>query len=41
MLFNKYALNDLPLANRIVMPPVKEQFFGGGKAGYLDYPTVE
>ncbi|MFB5642055.1 alkene reductase [Kluyvera ascorbata] len=28
--------HDLPLN-----APVKEQFFGGGKAGYLDYPTVE
>jgi N-ethylmaleimide reductase len=27
--------NNLPLNQ-----PVREQFFGGGKAGYLDYPTV-
>ena len=28
--------NHLPLNQ-----PVREQFFGGGKAGYLDYPTVD
>ena len=28
--------NDLPLNT-----PVKEQFFGGGKAGYIDYPTAQ
>ena len=27
--------NDLPLN-----APVKEQFFGGGKAGYVDYPAA-
>lgn len=28
--------NDLPLNQ-----PVKEQFFGGGKAGYIDYPQAK
>ncbi len=30
MLFNKYALNDLPLANRIVMPPMTRSRAGAG-----------
>ena len=35
---------DLPYRLAHDLPrnaPVKEQFFGGGKAGYLDYPTAE
>ncbi|WP_054177549.1 alkene reductase [Trabulsiella odontotermitis] len=34
---------DLPYRLQHNLPlnqPVREQFFGGGKAGYLDYPTV-
>ena len=33
MLFDKYTLNTLPLANRIVMPPMTRSRAGSGDVG--------
>ncbi|WP_033045998.1 MULTISPECIES: hypothetical protein [Pseudomonas] len=40
-LFEPYALGSLSLSNRIVMGPLNPAtLYGGGAAGYTDYPTI-
>ena len=44
LLFQPFRLGDLDLPNRIVMAPLtrnRATFYGGGAAGYTDYPVLE